>query len=94
MFNENIKSKRIFPIDLWFSKDTEEKLKTFNDYSDYYYLDDFYSKVKERADLLSKKNQTNTIKITKSSIDSDNYNHEYKTFEKSEDELDYKKKMQ
>ena len=49
VFNENIRSKRIFPIDLWFSKDTEEKFNTFNDYSDYYYLDDFYSKLKERA---------------------------------------------
>ena len=91
VFNENIGSKRIFPIDLWFSKDAEEKFKTFNDYADYYYLDDFYSKLKERAELMSRKNQSSTINITKSSIDPDNHNHGYRTFEKSEDELDNKK---
>ncbi len=91
VFNENIKSKKIFPTDLWFSKDTEEKVKIFNDYSDYNYLDDFYLKLKERADLMSRKNQSSTIKITKSSIDQENNNQEYKTFEKAENER-YNKK--
>ena len=62
---ENISSKRIFPIDIWFSKDTDEKWKIFNDYDDYYYLDDFYSKLKERADLMSRKNQSNDNKNNK-----------------------------
>ena len=92
VLNENKRSKRIFPIDLWFSKDIEEKSKIFNDYADYYYLDDFYSKLKDRAELMSRKNQSSTIKTTKSSIDPDNHNHEYsRTIENSEDEPDNKK---
>ena len=58
LLNENINSKRIFPTDIWFSKDEEEKWRIFNDYDDYYYLDDFYSKLKERATFMSRKIQT------------------------------------
>jgi len=43
---------------------------------------------------MSRKNQSSTIKITKSSIDTDNHNHEYRTFEESEDKSDNKKMMQ
>jgi hypothetical protein len=55
--NINLGSKRIFPIDTWYSKGDQEKLRTFNDYEDYYYLDDFYSKLKERDEIMSKKSQ-------------------------------------
>ncbi len=57
LLNENINSKRIFSTNTWFSKDEEEKWTIFNDYDDYYYLDDFYSKLKERASFMSKKIQ-------------------------------------
>ncbi len=57
LLNENINSKRIIPTYIWYSKDEEEKWKIFNDYDDYYYLEDFYTKLKERANLMSRKNQ-------------------------------------
>ena len=54
MIQNNVNSKRIFSIELWFSKDTEEKLKIFNDYSDYYHMDDFYLNLRERDEFMSK----------------------------------------
>jgi hypothetical protein len=77
----NKDSKRIFSIELWFSKDTEEKLKIFNDYSDYYHLDDFYLKLRERDEFMSRKNHSNSIEITKLSSDVNNN----KTIKKSVD---------
>ncbi len=56
--NTNQRSKRIFPIDIWYSKSDQEKIRTFNDYEDYYYLDDFYSKMKERDEIMSKKTKS------------------------------------
>ncbi|HZH38834.1 MAG TPA: hypothetical protein VEX17_02095, partial [Bacillales bacterium] len=52
---KNIESKKMFPFDMWYSKDTEERLKIFNDYNDYYHLEDFYLKLKERDEIMSKK---------------------------------------
>ncbi|MDR4512986.1 MAG: hypothetical protein MRJ93_14925 [Nitrososphaeraceae archaeon] len=46
-------SKRIFPIEKWYSKDLYEKRKIFDDYEDYYYIEDFYSKLKNRDDIVS-----------------------------------------
>ncbi len=65
---KNMESKKIFPFDMWFSKDTEERLRIFNDYNDYYLLDDFYLKLKERDEIMSKgKNQPISVEISKSS---------------------------
>jgi hypothetical protein len=75
---KNMESKKIFPFDMWFSKDTEERLRIFNDYSDYYLLDDFYLKLKERDEIMSRgKNQPIPFEIAKPSptqygIDKDN----------------------
>jgi len=80
----NINSKKIFPIDTWFSKDAEDKLKIFNDYGDYYCLDDFYSKLKERDDVMSNKNQLNARQSNSFPGEND-HNQDYKTLEKSED---------
>jgi hypothetical protein len=52
---KNMESKKIFSFDRWFSKDPEEKLKIFDDYDDYYSLEDFYLKLKERDEIMSKK---------------------------------------
>jgi hypothetical protein len=58
----------MFPFDMWYSKDTEERLKIFNDYNDYYHLEDFYLKLKERDEIMSKKkNQPSPVEIAKSS---------------------------
>jgi hypothetical protein len=54
---KNIESKKIFSFDIWLSKDTEEKLTIFNNYDDYYYLEDFYLNLKERDEVMSKKNK-------------------------------------
>ncbi|MGN6821402.1 MAG: hypothetical protein ACTHJ7_01280 [Candidatus Nitrosocosmicus sp.] len=92
VLDENIMSKRIFQIDKWFSKDVEEKLNIFNDYADYYYLDDFYSKLKERAEFMSKKNLLNiNEQMTKSSAVEPNRNNNYEpTSDKSYDNLNNK----
>jgi hypothetical protein len=81
----NKDSKRIFSIELWFSKDTEEKLKIFNDYSDYYHLDDFYLKLRERDEFMSRKNHSNSIGITNLSAGMNNNKTDNKTIKKSVD---------
>jgi hypothetical protein len=83
VLDENIMSKRIFQIDKWFSKDMEEKLNIFNDYADYYYLDDFYSKLKERADFMSRKNlYRSNDTIAKSNTSDPNSANQYNTASK------------
>ena len=65
--HKNIESKKIFPFDRWYSKDHEERLKIFNDYNDYYHLENFYLKLKERDEIMSKKkNQPSPVELTKS----------------------------
>ncbi len=50
----DINSKKIFPLDLWLTKSKDEKLRIFSNYDDYRYLDDFYTKLKERDDFMFK----------------------------------------
>ena len=85
MIQNNMNSKRIFSIELWFSKDNEEKLKIFNDYSDYYHLDDFYLKLKEREEYMSKKNHSNSKEITKLPVNIDNNKTDNRIIRKSVD---------
>ena len=60
-------SKRIFPIEKWYSKDPYEIRKIFDDYEDYYYIDDFYSKLKNRDDILSNRTFTSSSFYSSSS---------------------------
>ncbi|HYO06696.1 MAG TPA: hypothetical protein VER14_06915 [Phototrophicaceae bacterium] len=65
---KNIESKKMFTFDIWFSKDTDERSKIFNDYNDYYHLEDFYLKLKERDEIMSRKiNQPSANETAKSS---------------------------
>lgn len=52
---KNILSKKIFPFEIWLSKDENDKRHVFNDYDDYNYIDEFYTKLKERDNELSRK---------------------------------------
>jgi hypothetical protein len=85
MIQNNMNSKRIFSIELWFSKDTEEKLKIFNDYSDYYHLDDFYLKLRERDECMSKKNHSNSKEITNLPVNIDTNKIDKKIIKKTVD---------
>ncbi len=74
---KNTESKKIFPFDIWYSKDTEERLKIFNDYNDFYHLEDFYLKLKERDEIMSKKkNRPTPVEITKSSPNQNGVNND------------------
>ncbi|MDQ2685349.1 MAG: hypothetical protein M3Y25_05850 [Thermoproteota archaeon] len=50
----DINSKKIFPLDLWITKSKDEKLRVFSNYDDYRYLDDFYTRLKERDEFMLK----------------------------------------
>lgn len=50
----DIDSKKIFSLDLWLTKSKDEKLRVFSNYDDYKYLDNFYTKLKERDDFMFK----------------------------------------
>lgn len=50
----DINSKKIFPLDLWIAKSKDEKLRVFSNYDDYRYLDDFYTRLKERDEFMLK----------------------------------------
>lgn len=53
---ETVKNnKKVFNVSLWFSKNDEERLTIFSNSDDYFYLDEFFLKLKERNELLLQK---------------------------------------
>lgn len=54
ILQSDINSKKIFSLDLWFTKSKDEKLRVFSDYDDYRYLDDFYTRLKKRDEFMLK----------------------------------------
>lgn len=66
----NTNNKKIFQLDLWFSKGDEEKLRVFSNIDDYYYLDEFFLKLKERNELLLQKKLKGGIDSSKTTNES------------------------
>lgn len=68
----NINAKKIFPLDLWFTKNEEEKLRIFSNYDDYSYLEFFYSTLNKRDEIMLRKRPKQEFKIDYETTNSDN----------------------